>query len=146
MMVPSRSIFAGIVLALRKLWLGGLDSNQDSQIQNLESCQLDDLPAVVRDDFVVARGGSEFVLANPELKTINKNESQHLPGFGTATIHLLQIKRLSGLRQPARSGFSTVFFVCFELTAIISPLPVKRNSVSPHVIRFEKKLPTHTPN
>jgi site-specific DNA recombinase len=25
-------------------WLGGLDSNQDSQIQNLESCQLDDLP------------------------------------------------------------------------------------------------------
>jgi hypothetical protein len=32
-----------------KDWLGGLDSNQDSQIQNLESCQLDDLPAVVRD-------------------------------------------------------------------------------------------------
>ena len=27
-----------------KDWLGGLDSNQDSQIQNLESCQLDDLP------------------------------------------------------------------------------------------------------
>jgi hypothetical protein len=27
-----------------KCWLGGLDSNQDSQIQNLESCQLDDLP------------------------------------------------------------------------------------------------------
>ena len=25
-------------------WLGGLDSNQDSQIQNLKSCQLDDLP------------------------------------------------------------------------------------------------------
>ena len=33
-----------------EIWLGGLDSNQDSQIQNLESCQLDDLPAVVRDD------------------------------------------------------------------------------------------------
>jgi hypothetical protein len=29
-------------------WLGGLDSNQDSQIQNLKSCQLDDLPAVVK--------------------------------------------------------------------------------------------------
>jgi hypothetical protein len=28
-------------------WLGGLDSNQDSQIQNLKSCQLDDLPVVV---------------------------------------------------------------------------------------------------
>ena len=26
-------------------WLGGLDSNQDSQIQSLESYQLDDLPA-----------------------------------------------------------------------------------------------------
>ena len=28
-----------------KDWLGGLDSNQDSQIQSLESYQLDDLPA-----------------------------------------------------------------------------------------------------
>jgi hypothetical protein len=28
-----------------KVWLGGLDSNQDSQIQSLESYQLDDLPA-----------------------------------------------------------------------------------------------------
>ena len=28
-----------------KSWLGGLDSNQDSQIQSLESYQLDDLPA-----------------------------------------------------------------------------------------------------
>ena len=28
-----------------KIWLGGLDSNQDSQIQSLESYQLDDLPA-----------------------------------------------------------------------------------------------------
>jgi hypothetical protein len=27
-----------------KIWLGGLDSNQDSQIQSLESYQLDDLP------------------------------------------------------------------------------------------------------
>jgi hypothetical protein len=30
----------------KEIWLGGLDSNQDSQIQNLESCQLDDLPVV----------------------------------------------------------------------------------------------------
>src|SRR5882672_4252971 len=30
---------------IRKNWLGGLDSNQDSQIQSLESYQLDDLPA-----------------------------------------------------------------------------------------------------
>src|SRR5579885_1336041 len=32
-------------LGEKNLWLGGLDSNQDSQIQSLESCQLDDLPA-----------------------------------------------------------------------------------------------------
>jgi hypothetical protein len=29
----------------RENWLGGLDSNQDSQSQSLESYQLDDLPA-----------------------------------------------------------------------------------------------------
>jgi hypothetical protein len=28
-----------------KFWLGGLDSNQDNQIQNLMYCQLYDLPA-----------------------------------------------------------------------------------------------------
>ena len=28
----------------KEVWLGGLDSNQDSQIQSLESYQLDDLP------------------------------------------------------------------------------------------------------
>jgi hypothetical protein len=32
--------------ARKKVWLGDLDSNQDSQIQSLESYQLDDLPAV----------------------------------------------------------------------------------------------------
>jgi hypothetical protein len=29
-----------------KKWLGGLDSNQDNQIQNLMYCQLYDLPVV----------------------------------------------------------------------------------------------------
>jgi hypothetical protein len=33
------------VLQGKQIWLGGLDSNQDSQIQSLESYQLDDLPA-----------------------------------------------------------------------------------------------------
>jgi hypothetical protein len=42
---------------LEKEWLGGLDSNQDSQIQSLESYQLDDLPA-----------------------GRNKNEPRHFPG------------------------------------------------------------------
>ena len=32
-------------LARGKIWLGGMDSNHDSQIQSLMSCQLDDLPA-----------------------------------------------------------------------------------------------------
>ena len=30
---------------MRGCWLGGLDSNQDNQIQNLMYCQLYDLPA-----------------------------------------------------------------------------------------------------
>jgi hypothetical protein len=38
-----------MVLQGKEIWLGGLDSNQDSQIQNLKSCQLDDLPTGVRD-------------------------------------------------------------------------------------------------
>lgn len=33
------------MLVQRDSWLGDLDSNQDSQIQSLESYQLDDLPA-----------------------------------------------------------------------------------------------------
>jgi hypothetical protein len=37
-----------------EFWLGGLDSNQDSQSQSLESYQLDDLPAVGIDRFTVA--------------------------------------------------------------------------------------------
>jgi hypothetical protein len=36
----------GSTLIHERYWLGGLDSNQDSQIQSLESYQLDDLPAV----------------------------------------------------------------------------------------------------
>ena len=34
-----------LVLHGEKDWLGGLDSNQDNQIQNLMYCQLYDLPA-----------------------------------------------------------------------------------------------------
>jgi hypothetical protein len=35
-------------LGLLEDWLGGLDSNQDNQIQNLMYCQLYDLPSIVR--------------------------------------------------------------------------------------------------
>ena len=34
------------ILSDEDFWLGDLDSNQDSQIQSLESYQLDDLPTV----------------------------------------------------------------------------------------------------
>ncbi len=50
-----------------KIWLGGLDSNQDTQSQSLVSYQLDDLPA----DGV----------------TTKTNRSRY-PMIGTATIHL----------------------------------------------------------
>jgi hypothetical protein len=42
--VPMRTLAYGNLLILKN-WLGGLDSNQDSQSQSLESYQLDDLPA-----------------------------------------------------------------------------------------------------
>ena len=51
----------------KEFWLGGLDSNQDTQSQSLVSYQLDDLPAV---------GG-------PATKT---NRSGY-PMIGAATIH-----------------------------------------------------------
>ena len=37
-----------LLLQEKDFWLGDLDSNQDSQIQSLESYQLDDLPAAGR--------------------------------------------------------------------------------------------------
>ena len=46
-----RSCYPGraqLVVPVQVIWLGGLDSNQDSQIQSLESYRLDDLPAVIR--------------------------------------------------------------------------------------------------
>jgi hypothetical protein len=55
--MPAASAFLGFEGWVGQvIWLGGLDSNQDSQIQSLESYQLDDLPAGRK-----------------------KNESQHLP-------------------------------------------------------------------
>jgi hypothetical protein len=57
--------FLGIRVRVTYDWLGGLDSNQDSQIQSLESYQLDDLPAV---------GGT-------------KRNRSPFPRIGTATIH-----------------------------------------------------------
>ena len=51
----------------QRFWLGGLDSNQDTQSQSLVSYQLDDLPA---------DGG-----------TTKTNRSEY-PMIGTATIHL----------------------------------------------------------
>jgi hypothetical protein len=55
-----------MVLQRKEFWLGGLDSNQDSQSQSLESYQLDDLPAVankvvsVLDGLVMVRFSLNF--------------------------------------------------------------------------------------
>ena len=45
-------------------------------IQNLKSCQLDDLPTFVRDDSGHT-GVSGFIVTNPEITSSNKNEPQH---------------------------------------------------------------------
>src|SRR5882724_3763194 len=82
----------------------------------------------------------------PEITTSNKNEPEHFPEFGTATIQHIQIKRLSPLRQPVRSGFSALFFAPTLPIAAISPFALNSNSASPHMIRLEKKLPTQTAN
>jgi hypothetical protein len=55
-------------LETKEFWLGGLDSNQDSQSQSLESYQLDDLPGVankvvsVLDGLIIARFSLHFHL------------------------------------------------------------------------------------
>jgi hypothetical protein len=40
-----RAVYESLSRWKLKDWLGGLDSNQDNQIQNLMYCQLYDLPA-----------------------------------------------------------------------------------------------------
>ena len=55
------------LLDLLEIWLGGLDSNQDTQSQSLVSYQLDDLPA---------DGG-----------VATKTNRSGYPMIGTATIH-----------------------------------------------------------
>jgi hypothetical protein len=44
-MRSANPIWAGSLKLVPETWLGGLDSNQDNQIQNLMYCQLYDLPA-----------------------------------------------------------------------------------------------------
>jgi hypothetical protein len=134
-----------MVLQGKEIWLGGLDSNQDSQIQNLKSCQLDDLPTSVRGFSLVTQRVFRGRAHKPRTKTSNKNEPQHVPGFGTAAIQHIQIKRLSLLRQPACSGFLAPFRSSAS-SGIISPLDVNRNCDSPQVMRLEKKLPSQTAN
>ena len=46
--IPASAMDSSVLLGNLQLfesWLGGLDSNQDNQIQNLMYCQLYDLPA-----------------------------------------------------------------------------------------------------
>jgi hypothetical protein len=62
----------------QEFWLGGLDSNQDSQIQSLESYQLDDLPSV---GFAPARPGQR--------REGTKRNRSTFPRIGTAAILLI---------------------------------------------------------
>jgi hypothetical protein len=65
-------------------WLGGLDSNQDSQSQSLESYQLDDLPAVankvvsVLDGLVSVRFSLNFHHHNQTLTCAFRNCLHHV--------------------------------------------------------------------
>ncbi len=65
-----------------KDWLGGLDSNQDSQIQSLESYRLDDLPVDGPAAFPVTL---ERTVAQPSLQGTKTNRST-FPRIGPATI------------------------------------------------------------
>ena len=121
-----------------KDWLGGLDSNQDSQIQNLESCQLDDLPTFVRDNSVSNQG----VTKTGATKTNRSN----FPGSGQLRFYLFRINAFPCSRQPVRSGCFARFLLFALPTAAISPFARNANSASPHTIRSEKKLPIHTAN
>jgi hypothetical protein len=61
-----------------RVWLGGLDSNQDNQIQNLMYCQLYDLPA--------AGPGSLRYFAAPEKASSNRSETAQKEKAGIQTV------------------------------------------------------------
>jgi hypothetical protein len=57
--LPSRgsaAVLSASDLGYTNFWLGDLDSNQDSQIQSLESYQLDDLPVVANTGLTSCHG------------------------------------------------------------------------------------------
>src|SRR5215475_10175751 len=103
-----------------KDWLGGLDSNQDTQSQSLVSYQLDDLPA---------DGGPS-----------SKNESQQLPDDRDS--HDSSLYRLNGKQKSVNLGDFLCGY-CELRREIISPFFMV-NSASPHVTRFEVKLASQT--
>ena len=68
---------------MRGDWLGGLDSNQDSQIQNLESCQLDDLPVgKCRCAVVIASRRRRFLLQSVRVTGSDEVNCVLIAGYG----------------------------------------------------------------
>ncbi len=109
-------------------WLGGLDSNQDSQSQSLESCQLDDLPP----------GG-------------NKKESQHFrisrqPRFSLSRlIGNVTCVNQSALIHSIKSPNPPHDFHHAPVLSLATIRPSRMvNSSPPQVIRFDAKLASHT--
>jgi hypothetical protein len=45
-----------------KIWLGGLDSNQDSQLQRLMYYRLYDLPVVTKQKLYIVEAGAEVII------------------------------------------------------------------------------------
>ena len=79
-----------------KIWLGGLDSNQDSQIQSLESYQLDDLPA--------DRSLAGCEASKGTTPTVQRPKSNRDYGFSQLGLHGCRVVLR---KNPARTGIHT---------------------------------------
>ena len=74
-----------------KFWLGGLDSNQNSQIQNLESYQLDDLPADGRSMYPRKDPGARSNLSRVKRLTHNVNSTKKMDEIRYGPVQLSMI-------------------------------------------------------
>jgi hypothetical protein len=96
-----------VTITCSKIWLGGLDSNQDNQIQNLMYCQLYDLPAAgrrqqkraVRTTPLYFSGGSPF--RQPRPKACSQSSAAFPP---EKLLTLLRPSESSAIPQRKLSG------------------------------------------
>jgi hypothetical protein len=112
-----------------KDWLGGLDSNQDSQIQNLESCQLDDLPEVPRDDLshTVSQG---LYLQTLKYQLPTKTNRSTFPSSGQLRFNIFRLNAFLHSVNLSAAAFSRCFSCRF------SRLPPSRRSRSTRIQRL----------